>query len=78
MNTLTIKELPPPNLRASSDVQKFWQAQMNGHFSNPGAHVTVTLPRKGPDEYLQATVEAALALQRAMGPRRFHFTDNLG
>ena len=48
---------------------------MNGHATDPNAQVTVTLPRKGPDKYLQATVEAAIALQRSMGSR-FQFTDN--
>ena len=75
MNRLTITELPPPALRTANGVQMFWKAKMNGHFEDPTAEVTVTLPRIGPNEYLKATAKAALALQESMGSQRFMFTD---
>ena len=75
--SLTIRELPPPNLTTAEGVGNFWRSQMNGQYGDPNAKVIVALPKDGSENYLTATVEAALELQRSMGPQRFQFADNL-
>ena len=75
MKTITINQLPPPDLTTVRAVKAFWKTQIGESYKDPTVQVTVKLPRQGLGKHLTAVSQAALALQKEMGASRFHFTD---